>query len=120
MDAEPLLSTESILAERISTGLGEPVSPSAITTVPHHVAHVASAFEPSGFESALVVSYDGGGDDGHGKVVSVVNGEYHTIADLGAPQSLGMFYHYDAPLGYGRFDEYKVMGLAPMGTPRDS
>jgi predicted NodU family carbamoyl transferase len=76
MSVPPLVSSEAILAERLSTGLGAPVSPSAITTVPHHVAHVASAFEPSGFESALVVSYDGGGDDGHGKVVSVGDGEY--------------------------------------------
>ena len=35
---------------------------------------LASAFEPSGFESALVVSYDGGGDDSHGRIASVVNG----------------------------------------------
>jgi carbamoyltransferase len=118
MSIPPLVSSQAILAERLSTGLGAPVSPSAITTVPHHVAHVASAFEPSGFDSALVVSYDGGGDDGHGKVVSVVNGEYHTLTDLGAPQSLGLFYHYTMrPLGYGRFDEYKVMGLAPYGDP---
>jgi carbamoyltransferase len=118
MNVAPLLSSQSILAERISSGLGASVSPSAIATVPHHVAHVASAFEPSGFDSALVVSYDGGGDDGHGKVVSVVNGEYHSVAELGGSQSLGLFYHYAMrPLGYGRFDEYKVMGLAPYGDP---
>ena len=118
MSIPPLVTSQAILAERLSTGLGAPVPPAAITTVPHHVAHVASAFEPSGFESALVVSYDGGGDDGHGKVVSVVNGEYHSVTDLGAAQSLGLFYHYTMrPLGYGRFDEYKVMGLAPYGDP---
>jgi carbamoyltransferase len=118
MSIPPLVTSQAILAERLSTGLGAPVLPSRITTVPHHVAHVASAFEPSGFDSALVVSYDGGGDDGHGKIVSVLNGEYHTLADLGAPQSLGLFYHFTMrPLGYGRFDEYKVMGLAPYGDP---
>ena len=118
MDLDPLLTSQSILAERIATGLGEPVSPSTITTVPHHLAHVASAFEPSGFDSALVVSYDGGGDDGHGRVVSVTNGDYTRVAELAGPQSLGLFYHYTMrPLGYGRFDEYKVMGLAPYGDP---
>lgn len=118
MSADPRVTTDAILAERLSTGLGETVSPSSITTVHHHVAHVASAFEPSGFDSALVVSYDGGGDDGHGKVVSVVDGVYETIAELGDAQSLGLFYRYTMrPLGYGRFDEYKVMGLAPYGDP---
>lgn len=118
MSAEPLVTSPAIIAARLSDGLGEPVSPSAIRTVHHHVAHVASAFEPSGFDSALVVSYDGGGDDGHGKVVSVVDGAYETIAELGDSQSLGLFYRYTMrPLGYGRFDEYKVMGLAPYGDP---
>ena len=118
MSAEPRLSTPEIIAARLSAGLGEPVSPSAVTTVHHHDAHVASAFEPSGFDSALVVSYDGGGDDGHGKIVSVVDGAYETLATLGDSQSLGLFYRYTMrPLGYGRFDEYKVMGLAPYGDP---
>lgn len=118
MAAPPLVFSDTVLAERLSTGLGVRVPPSAITTVGHHVAHVASAFEPSGFDSALVVSYDGGGDDSHGKIVSVVNGEYETLTDLGDAQSLGLFYHYAMrPIGYGRFDEYKVMGLAPYGDP---
>jgi len=118
MAAPPLVFSEAILADRLSAGLGVHVSPSAITTVGHHAAHVASAFEPSGFESALVVSYDGGGDDSHGRIASVVNGTYETLSDLGAPQSLGHFYHAAMrPIGYGRFDEYKVMGLAPYGDP---
>ena len=118
MAAPPLIVSEAILAELLSTGLGVPIAPSAVTTVGHHVAHVASAFEPSGFDSALVVSYDGGGDESHGSIVSVVNGKYETLFDLGAPQSLGLFYHYAMrPIGYGRFDEYKVMGLAPYGDP---
>ena len=118
MAAPPLVFSEAILAERLSTGLGVAIPPSTITTVGHHAAHVASAFEPSGFDSALVVSYDGGGDDSHGRIASVVDGTYDTLYDLGAPQSLGLFYHYAMrPIGYGRFDEYKVMGLAPYGDP---
>ena len=118
MSAPPLVFSEAILADRLSTGLGVAIPASAIATVGHHAAHVASAFEPSGFESALVVSYDGGGDDSHGRIASVSNGTYETLYDLDAPQSLGLFYHYAMrPIGYGRFDEYKVMGLAPYGDP---
>jgi len=118
MAAPPLVFSEAVLAERLTTVLGVPIPPAKIVTVGHHVAHVASAFEPSGFDSALVVSYDGGGDQTHGSIVSVVDGAYETLWDLGDPQSLGLFYHYAMrPIGYGRFDEYKVMGLAPYGDP---
>jgi carbamoyltransferase len=116
MAAPPLVFSEAILADRLSTGLGVPIAPAKIATVGHHAAHVASAFEPSGFDSALVVSYDGGGDDSHGEIVSIVDGAYERLSVLDAPQSLGLFYHYAMrPIGYGRFDEYKVMGLAPYG-----
>ncbi len=117
-DAQPRLTTAEILAERLSTGLGVRISPQTVATVPHHSAHVASAFDPSGFTSALVVSYDGGGDDGHGLVVSVEDGATRVLSRLGDAQSLGLFYNNTMrPLGYGRFDEYKVMGLAPYGDP---
>ncbi len=118
MAAPPLVFSDVILAERLSSGLGVRIAPAAIKTVGHHAAHVASAYEPSGFASALVVSYDGGGDDSHGEIATVVDGRYDTLSVLGAPQSLGLFYHYAMrPIGYGRFDEYKVMGLAPYGDP---
>lgn len=111
-------TTTSVLADRLSQGLGEPVPPSRITTVDHHVAHAASAFEPSGFDSALVITYDGGGNDGHGRVVNVVDHKYDYRVSLRNNQSLGLFYHYAMrPIGYGRFEEYKVMGLAPYGDP---
>jgi carbamoyltransferase len=111
-------TTTSVLADRLSKGLGKPVPSSRITTVDHHVAHVASAFEPSGFDSALVVTYDGGGNDGHGRIVNVVDRKYDFLATLTHKQSLGLFYHYAMrPIGYGRFEEYKVMGLAPYGDP---
>jgi carbamoyltransferase len=117
MAAPPLVFSDVILAERLSSGLGVRIPPSAIATVGHHAAHVASAYEPSGFDSALVVSYDGGGDESHGEIATVVGGRYETLSVLGAPQSLGLYYHYAMrPIGYGRFDEYKVMGLAPYGN----
>ena len=114
MAVPPLVFSDTVLAERLSTGLGVRVPPSAITTVGHHVAHVASAFEPSGFDSALVVSYDGCCDDNHWKIVNVFNGEYETLTDLGDAQSLGLFYHYAMrPIGYGRFGRIQSHGARP-------
>jgi carbamoyltransferase len=86
----------------------------------HHLSHAASAFYPSPFERAAVLTMDGVGEwattssaigDGHSLVI---NKEIHF------PHSLGLL--YAAFTYYTGFKvnsgEYKVMGLAPYGTPR--
>lgn len=88
--------------------------------VEHHLAHLASAFLVSPFNEAVTVSVDGFGDfasaawgSGHGTRISV-DGKVHF------PHSLGIFYQAMTQyLGFPHYgDEYKVMGLAPYGTPR--
>ena len=88
--------------------------------VEHHLAHVASAFWCSPFESAVAVSVDGMGDFasaawglGEDDGLSIDGRIYH-------PHSLGIFYKALTQfLGFtGWGDEYKVMGLAPYGKPR--
>jgi carbamoyltransferase len=87
--------------------------------VPHHTAHLASAFFVSPFERAQAVSIDGFGDFasaawgvGHGTTLSVDGHVYF-------PHSLGAFYQAMTQyLGFPAYgDEYKVMGLAPYGEP---
>ncbi len=87
--------------------------------VEHHPAHLASAFFVSPFEAAAVCAIDGFGD---GVSTSQAVGRGHTLDLLGRvyfPHSLGLLYlaitQYLGFLKYG--DEYKVMGLAPYGTP---
>jgi carbamoyltransferase len=85
----------------------------------HHEAHAASAFLGSGFDDALVVTYDYSGD-GAATTVSVAN--HNGLRNLHRwpfPQSLGLFYatvtqHLGFDFGE---DEYKVMGLASYGRP---
>ncbi|HZZ88964.1 MAG TPA: carbamoyltransferase N-terminal domain-containing protein, partial [Caulobacteraceae bacterium] len=88
--------------------------------VEHHLAHLASAFDVSPFQEAVVVSVDGFGDFastawgvGRGDALSV-EGRVHF------PHSLGLFYQaLTQYLGFPHYgDEYKVMGLAPYGEPR--
>jgi carbamoyltransferase len=111
-------SATEFLARILSEELDTKIPADRIVFVPHHFSHAVSAFEPSGYESSLVVTYDGGGDDGHGKVYSVVGGRYEELKSLEEHQSLGQFYlHLIGLLGYRLFDEYKVMGLAPYGNP---
>ena len=92
-----------------------------IHTVEHHLAHLASSFFISPFDSAAVVSVDGFGD-----FVSSMWGEgrNNTIAvrdQITFPHSLGLFYLAMTQfLGFPYYgDEYKVMGLAPYGRPTE-
>lgn len=86
----------------------------------HHESHAASAFFPSPFESAAVLTIDGVGEwatssYGYGK-----GNELHLLGELHFPHSLGLL--YSAFTYYTGFKvnsgEYKVMGLAPYGEPR--
>src|ERR1700754_4068397 len=84
----------------------------------HHVAHARSAFAPSGYDSSLVLVLDGDGDNLSGMVFLAEGDKMTRLAEYGIGQSLGHFYaQMIALLGYRRFDEYKVMGLAPYGNP---
>lgn len=88
--------------------------------VEHHIAHMASAFLVCPFEEALTVSVDGFGDFasaawGRGRGASLsLDGR------VLFPHSLGVFYQAITQyLGFPHYgDEYKVMGLAPYGEPR--
>jgi carbamoyltransferase len=87
--------------------------------IEHHLAHLSSAFHVSPFQDAAVVSVDGFGD-----FTSAVWGVGRgTVIDADArvyfPYSLGIFYQaLTQYLGFPQYgDEYKVMGLAPYGSP---
>ena len=87
--------------------------------VNHHLAHAASAFYPSPFDEAAILSVDASGEWtttwlGYGS-----SKEIRTIKEISFPDSLGML--YGAITGYLGFKfasgEGKVMGLAPYGKP---
>jgi len=86
----------------------------------HHLSHAASAFYPSPFESAVVLTMDGVGEWattsvglGHGDRLEIVKEMYF-------PHSIGLL--YSAFTHYAGFKvnsgEYKLMGLAPYGQPK--
>ena len=86
----------------------------------HHLSHAASAFFPSPFEEAAVLTLDGVGEWAS---CSAAIGRGHTLEvfkEMHFPHSLGLL--YSAATYYIGFKvnsgEYKVMGLAPYGTPR--
>lgn len=88
--------------------------------VPHHQAHLASAFYPSGFESSALVSIDGFGDFSSGCWGFGQDTNIEVKSEVLYPHSLGVFYQAITQfLGFPNYgDEYKVMGLAPYGDPK--
>jgi carbamoyltransferase len=86
----------------------------------HHLSHAASAFYPSPFQKAAVLTLDGVGE---WTTTATAVGDGHKLAitkEIHFPHSLGLL--YSAFTYYTGFrvnsGEYKVMGLAPYGTPR--
>jgi carbamoyltransferase len=91
-----------------------------IKNIEHHRAHMASAFFASPFDEAAILSIDGAGDFTT-TMIGVGRGNKMEVLDsVDFPVSCGTFYTaFTQFLGFPHYgDEYKVMGLAPYGTPR--
>ncbi|GJM03564.1 MAG: carbamoyltransferase [Rhodomicrobium sp.] len=86
----------------------------------HHQSHAASAFFPSPFEEAVILTMDGVGEWATASVAIGKGNELKTVREIKFPHSLGLL--YSAITYYTGFrvnsGEYKVMGLAPYGEPK--
>ena len=86
----------------------------------HHISHAASAFYPSPFDRAAVLTLDGVGEWTTTSVAIGRGSELKTLQEIHFPHSLGLL--YSAFTYYTGFKvnsgEYKVMGLAPYGEPK--
>ncbi len=89
--------------------------------VEHHLAHLSSAFHVSPFHEASVVSVDGFGDFSSAAWGLGQGTDIREDGRVYFPHSLGIFYQAITQyLGFPHYgDEYKVMGLAPYGSPED-
>jgi len=86
----------------------------------HHQSHAASAYYPSPFDEAVVLTMDGVGEWATTSVAMGSGRDLRVVKELHFPHSLGLL--YSAFTYYTGFKvnsgEYKVMGLAPYGEPR--
>ncbi|HEY6930295.1 MAG TPA: carbamoyltransferase N-terminal domain-containing protein, partial [Thermoanaerobaculia bacterium] len=86
----------------------------------HHESHAASAFYPSPFEEAAILTIDGVGEWATSSIGFGKGQEITLLKELRFPDSLGLL--YSAFTYYTGFKvnsgEYKVMGLAPYGEPK--
>ncbi len=85
----------------------------------HHLSHAASAFFPSPFDEAVILTADGVGEWATTTVAVGRNETLEIKKEIHFPHSLGLL--YSAFTYYAGFKvnsgEYKLMGLAPYGTP---
>lgn len=88
--------------------------------VNHHVCHQASAFLAAPFQRCAVMTLDGRGEKASTTYGAYRDNQYESLGQVFMPNSLGMLYErITSHLGFlHSSDEYKVMALAALGTPR--
>ncbi|MBD1165317.1 carbamoyltransferase [Pelagibacterales bacterium SAG-MED10] len=86
----------------------------------HHLSHAASAFYPSPFEEAAILTLDGVGEWATTTIAYGKNNKIKMLEEIHFPHSLGLLYSaFTYYLGFKvNSGEYKVMGLAPYGVPK--
>src|SRR5262249_4301674 len=93
--------------------------PVPLVFLEHHESHAASAFFPSPFEEAAILTLDGVGEWATATMGTGTGNRIHLTHQLPFPHSLGLL--YSAFTYYCGFrvnsGEYKLMGLAPYGKP---
>jgi len=116
---EKLFLKDLLLRELKAHG-GEEIDPTRLLFTEHHVSHAASAFFPSPFEEAAVLTMDGVGEWTTTSLAMGRGNDLQVTKELHFPHSLGLLYSaFTYYLGFKvNSGEYKVMGLAPYGTPR--
>jgi carbamoyltransferase len=86
----------------------------------HHLSHAASAFYPSPFREAAILTIDGVGEWATTSIAEGEDTEIRVLREIHYPHSLGLLYSaFTYFCGFKvNSGEYKLMGLAPYGVPR--
>jgi carbamoyltransferase len=87
--------------------------------VPHHMAHAASAYFPSGFDRAAILTIDGIGETAGSSLAKAVGTRLQHVETFDYPHSIGFLWEvFSGYLGFSSYDASKVMGLAAYGDPK--
>jgi carbamoyltransferase len=120
--AKDKLFQKNLLIDEISKSLklDRTLTHSRLLFSEHHLSHAASAFYPSPFSDAAILTMDGVGEWATTSIGIGHNENLEIVKELHFPHSLGLL--YSAFTYYCGFKvnsgEYKLMGLAPYGTPK--
>ena len=123
LEAVPLWTREKLwIPYRIERALSElgVRMPDRLYFPTHHQSHAASAFLPSPFQSAAIVTTDGVGEWDTTTIGVGEGNRVRLLKQVSFPHSLGLLYSaFTYFTGFEVLDgEYKMMGLAPYGEPR--
>ena len=115
------LFQKKVISDALAEHLGEGIDwTSRLLFSEHHLSHAASAFYPSPFEDAAVLTMDGVGEWTTTSLAVGKGNQLSVHKEIHFPHSLGLL--YSAITYYTGFKvnsgEYKVMGLAPYGEPK--
>ena len=115
------LFQKSVIIRELNASLGNEVDwRQRLLFSEHHLSHAASAFYPSPFDNAAVLTLDGVGEWTTTSLAIGKASDLKIVKEIKFPHSLGLL--YSAFTYYTGFKvnsgEYKVMGLAPYGKPR--
>lgn len=118
--AKEKLFQRSLLMKELQAIAPDRFSSGQLLFSEHHLSHAASAFYPSPFDEALVLTMDGVGEWATTSLAIGHGAELEMVREIPFPHSLGLL--YSAFTVYAGFKvnsgEYKLMGLAPYGEPR--
>jgi carbamoyltransferase len=113
------LFQKDLLTQELSDAGVDKKKPVPLLFTEHHLSHAASAFFPSPFDDACVLTMDGVGEWATTSVAHGNGNKLDIVREIHFPHSLGLL--YSAMTYYTGFKvnsgEYKVMGLAPYGQP---
>src|SRR5690348_1112568 len=113
------LFQKSLLRKQLKE-FDEEITSDKLLFTEHHLSHAASAFFPSPFEKAVVLTMDGVGEWATTSAAIGDGNKLEIFQEIHFPHSLGLL--YSAATYYTGFKvnsgEYKVMGLAPYGEPK--
>ena len=103
----------SVIEELLGRSLGP-----KLHFVPHHLAHAASAYFPSGFDRAAILTIDGIGEAAGTTLAKAAGTRIQIVETFEYPHSIGFVWEvFSDYLGFSHYDASKVMGLAAYGNP---
>jgi len=117
------LAHRDFTRERLRNGLrriDDDFDPDRVQFAEHHESHAASAYYPSPFAEAAILTVDGVGEWATTSIYRGRGMHLERVEEIRFPNSIGLLYAaFTAYLGFKVNDgEYKMMGLAPYGEPR--
>lgn len=115
------LYLKKIIRDHLKKGRSKDSAIPKILFTEHHLSHAASAFFPSGYDKAAIITIDGVGEWATTTICKGEANKIEILQQLNFPHSVGLLYSaFTYYLGFKvNSGEYKLMGLAPFGNKDD-